>query len=170
MKKVINKVEVVSTTSLSLATSEMAKREKNDCVVRAIASAFDVSYDLAHSFCAVNFKRQVGRGTFGSRLFFLKNNKLFGKEMIEMGEKPFEGSIFKEMFTYYKPSKVYFGTESLIARKMTVHTFLKKYNKGVFLLYVDRHCFTVRNGVVYGNPDDGTNLRRRLRGVSEIRG
>ena len=169
MKKVIKKVEVVSTTSLSLATSEMAKREKNDCVVRAIASAFDVPYDLAHSFCAVNFKRQVGKGTFGSSLFFLKNTKLFGKELIELGESPFEGALFKEMFTYYKPSKVYFGSESLVARKMTVHTFLKKYDKGVFLVYVPRHCFTVRDGVVYGNPDDGVNLRRRIKGVWEIK-
>ena len=44
--------------------SEIAKGEKNDCVVRAFASSFGISYDKAHSFVGKFFKRQPRKGTY----------------------------------------------------------------------------------------------------------
>ena len=38
--------------------SLIAKGEKNDCVVRACANAFNITYDVAHKFVAVEFKRK----------------------------------------------------------------------------------------------------------------
>ena len=43
--------------------SLIAKGEKNDCVVRACANAFNISYDVAHKFVAVEFKRKARKGT-----------------------------------------------------------------------------------------------------------
>ena len=43
--------------------SEIARSEKNDCVVRAIANAFKVNYDMAHVFVKENFDRKDGKGT-----------------------------------------------------------------------------------------------------------
>ena len=43
--------------------SEIARSEKNDCVVRAIANAFKVNYDMAHVFVKENFVRKNGKGT-----------------------------------------------------------------------------------------------------------
>ena len=37
--------------SLFKKYSEVSKTEKNDCVVRSIASAAEVSYKIAHKFC-----------------------------------------------------------------------------------------------------------------------
>ena len=45
--------------------SSIAKSETNDCVVRAIASAFDLEYDKAHKFVGDKFGRKPRQGTFG---------------------------------------------------------------------------------------------------------
>ena len=39
-------------------SSETAKQEKNDCVVRAIANACDVNYDQAHKYVTDTFDRK----------------------------------------------------------------------------------------------------------------
>jgi hypothetical protein len=44
-------------------SSEIAKTEKNDCVVRAIANACDVNYDQAHKYVKETFGREKGKGT-----------------------------------------------------------------------------------------------------------
>ena len=41
--------------SYSNFNDSLAKNEKNDCVVRSIASACNVSYRTAHTFCKENF-------------------------------------------------------------------------------------------------------------------
>jgi hypothetical protein len=43
--------------------SLIAKGEKNDCVVRACANAFNITYDVAHKFVATEFKRKARKGT-----------------------------------------------------------------------------------------------------------
>ena len=43
--------------------SLIAKSEKNDCVVRACANAFSITYDVAHKFVASEFNRKARRGT-----------------------------------------------------------------------------------------------------------
>ena len=43
--------------------SLLAKGEKNDCVVIACANAFNISYDVADKFVAVEFKRIARKGT-----------------------------------------------------------------------------------------------------------
>ena len=42
--------------------SVIAKSEDNDCVVRSIASAFEVDYDNAHQFVSDTFKRKPKKG------------------------------------------------------------------------------------------------------------
>ena len=44
-------------------SSAIAKEERNDCVVRAIANACDVNYDQAHKYCVETFDRKKGKGT-----------------------------------------------------------------------------------------------------------
>ena len=45
----------VDSGSLAASQSELAKREKNDCVVRAFMSALDLPYERAHGFVKKNF-------------------------------------------------------------------------------------------------------------------
>ena len=63
--------------------SAIAKQEMNDCVVRAIASAFDFEYDKAHKFVAEKFRRTPRRGTFG---FGITMNNIAEKR-IRIGRK-----------------------------------------------------------------------------------
>jgi hypothetical protein len=46
--------------------SVIARGETNDCVVRAFASSFDVSYDYAHKFVKEKFGRKDRQGTYGT--------------------------------------------------------------------------------------------------------
>ena len=66
--------------------SSLAKNEKNDCVVRALANAFNVTYDTAHMFAATKLERKARKGVkamfskldlLGEVTFDLFSNTLF---------------------------------------------------------------------------------------------
>ena len=44
-------------------TANSMHGEYKDCAVRAVAAAFDVSYDTAHAFAQQTWKRKRQRGT-----------------------------------------------------------------------------------------------------------
>ena len=69
--------ESTSTAIQGYSESKIAKSENADCVVRAFASAFDISYDRAHKYVAEKFNRQPKRGTYGtvSRLVQMADNR-----------------------------------------------------------------------------------------------
>ena len=50
-------------SNYSKTDCELAKAEKNDCVVRSLASATGVSYRTAHKFCKDVFGREDRKGT-----------------------------------------------------------------------------------------------------------
>ena len=45
--------------------SSLALNEKNDCAVRAFATAFNITYDNAHTFATEKFARKAGKGVKG---------------------------------------------------------------------------------------------------------
>jgi hypothetical protein len=138
--------------------STMAKSENNDCVVRSIASAFEIDYDKAHKFVADTFKRKPNQGTFG---FVTGMNKI-AKERIRIGRKcckvmgkpMFVGSTFNSLDYNVKVKG------KTVTRKMTVGTFVTKYPKGTYILTVKRHAFTIKDGIVIGNFEDSTKKRK----------
>ena len=127
--------------------SMLAAGEKNDCAVRAFANAFNITYDIAHSFTADNFKRKARKGTkavyntlhaLGSVTFDLFSDSLFPvtKEYkLKCVNKP----INKD----YTHKKVQY----------TVKTFCSKFNKGTFIVLVHKHVLCIKDGVVIDNPD-----------------
>ena len=52
--------------------STLAAGEKNDCAVRAIANAFNVCYDTAHMFAAIELDRKTRKGVQGMYLKLVK--------------------------------------------------------------------------------------------------
>ena len=44
-------------------SSKIAKSEKNDCFVRAMAAATDTDYDTSHEFVKKTFNRKPNKGT-----------------------------------------------------------------------------------------------------------
>ena len=62
--------------------SNLAKLEKNDCVVRAFASCFSVTYDRAHKYVEEHFNRKRGKGTystFSKMGTLVKNNEKYDR-------------------------------------------------------------------------------------------
>jgi len=127
--------------------SSIAKTERADCVVRAIASASGMTYDKAHSFVSETFGRKPRKGTprFISTMNNLisTNKKLNRKKVTNISVKV--------------------GTKN-----MTVNSFTKIYTKGSYILNVTGHAFTVKDGVVIGNFNDSTQIRKILKGAWKI--
>lgn len=144
-----------------------AKTETNDCVVRAFASAFDITYDYAHKYIAEEFKRQPRRGTFftASKMVKLSESlvKVNGKKIQPLGNKV---NSFAYPFSLSYDVKV---KGELVKRQMTVGTFVKKNPKGTFFVLVKGHAFTIKDGVVIGNPEDAIKTRRPMRAAFEIK-
>ena len=46
--------------------------------------------------------------------------------------------------------------------EITLNMFLEKYSKGKYLIIVKRHAFSIIDGVVVGNSNDGNRLRAKI--------
>jgi len=144
-----------------------ARRETNDCVVRAFASAFDVTYDYAHKYVAEEFKRQPRKGTYftASKMSKLSEGvlKVNNKKIIPIGTKS-NSVIYPYSLSYEVKVK-----GETVKRQMTVGTFVKKNPKGTFFVLVRRHAFTIKDGVVIGNPEDAVKKKRPMKAAFEIK-
>jgi hypothetical protein len=171
----VEKIITVSYTSASQplqyakpdrdSQSDLEKSERNDCVVRAVEAAFDISYEEAHKWVAENFERKNKKGT---RTYIL-NEKLpqikeaFGKSISELGELIPELHSTKILFRrwYRKRGKMAWG-------KFTTERFIERYPKGVYLISVKGHMFTIKDGVIYGNYSDAEKARTRIEEAYKI--
>ena len=145
-------------------SSEIAKTEKNDCAVRAVANACDVNYDQAHKFCTEMFGREKGKGTTGFSLLLKMNTEMVFDEvgqlnMFEQGIKrtvkhigdmpKAGGKLFNPK---YKHKKVAY----------TVKEFAQRFNKGNYILAVNKHALAIKNGVVVDNGNYQVGGYRRV--------
>jgi hypothetical protein len=132
--------------------SALAKSERGDCVVRAVASAYDIHYDKAHQWVADNFKRKPKKGTYG---FPIGMNKM---------------SDNKTRFNYKRTKTIdpKFLTTNNGKSKMTVGTFVKEYDKGTYIIRVSGHAFTIKDGSVIGNTNDAEQIRKVVKNAWKI--
>lgn len=146
--------------------SKTAQGETNDCVVRAFASSFDVSYDYAHKYVADEFGRKPRKGTYGTITTLVKMSdnllKVNGKKICPVGIRQNDHLL---------KSLMYDVTVKGVTKKrnMTVGTFVKQNPKGTFFVLVRRHAFTIKDGVVIGNPEDAIKTKRPMRCAFEIK-
>ena len=141
-----------------------AKREKNDCVVRAIANACEVDYTQAHAFTKEVFDREDGKGTFMFN-FIMKQLKemkfdrvgqlnLFEdarvKKVKHIGDAPKLGGDL--INPKYKHKKVAY----------TVKEFAQRFSKGNFIVAVKGHALAICNGVIVDNNNYQTTGYRRV--------
>jgi len=132
--------------------SPLAKSERADCVVRAVASAYDIHYDKAHKWVANTFKRKAKKGTYG---FPIGMNKM---------------SDNKTRFNYKRTKTIdpKFLTTNGGKSKMTVGTFVKEYDKGTYIVRVSGHAFTIKDGSVIGNPNDAEQIRKVVKNAWKV--
>ena len=150
--------------SLVSGSSDIAKTEKSDCFVRAVANACDVQYDQAHKFVKLNFNRKKGEGTKSTILHFAKLKKM---EFEPMGQL----QLFPENLTRlvkclgYAPKIGGSFTNPEYTHKpvaYTVKAFAQKYSKGNFILTVEGHALAIKNGIVVDNDNYQFNGYRRV--------
>ena len=145
-------------------SSEIAKREKNDCVVRAIANACDVNYNQAHKFVADKFDRKKGKGT---QMFTYVLDKVKKIEFDEEGQLDLFGNgITRELKCVGKAPKQ--GGELVNPKykhkpvAFTVKEFAQKFKRGSYILAVKGHALAVKNGVIIDNKDKQFGGYRRV--------
>lgn len=158
--------EATGTAIKGYSESKLAKGETNDCVVRAFASAFGVSYDFAHGYVADEFGRQPRKGTYGTATKLVKMaDELFrvnGKRVYPVGKR-YSSTMFGSLAYDVKVKGV------TVRRNMTVGTFVKKNPKGTFFVIVTGHAFTIKDGVVIGNFEDAIKTKRIMKSAFQIK-
>ena len=136
--------------------SLLAKGEKNDCVIRACANAFNITYDVAHGFVTKEFKRKARKGTkavfstfstLGKVAFDLFQDTLFPitKEYkLKCVNKPVNASYTHKRVNY------------------TVKTFCANYGIGTYIVLVNKHALVIKDGIVVDNPNNRFDGYRRV--------
>ena len=127
--------------------SLLAKGEKNDCTVRAIANAFNVCYDVAHGFAADVLKRKAKRGTKNTYV------NLVGAKKVTFDL--FSNTLFPETKTFKLAGKASPINPKYTHKKVkyTVKTFCSSHNVGTYILLVKGHALCIKNGIVIDNSN-----------------
>jgi hypothetical protein len=145
---------------IGYSDSTIAKTESNDCVVRAIASSFEMSYDESHKFVAKIWFRRNREGTrnFVGGLRHMINNKV-----------KINGKLFETMGNEYGHVSYEVKVKGqMVKRNMTTGTFIKKYPVGKYLVVVRGHAFSIIDGQVVGNTSDATMKKRVINNAFKV--
>ena len=135
--------------------------ESNDCVVRAVMNAFQVSYDEAHAFVAKEFGREPGKGTFGAAPGFIKlaaAGPVLGKSVKHLGkfsEEPLTPAEAKKAGVLLNLKYPKGGGRFA---SFTVGKFLDQNPKGSFVILVAKHALAIRDGKVFDNINEMDSL------------
>ena len=137
-----------------------ARSEKNDCFVRAVASASGSSYDAAHSYVKDTFGRQERQGTRFIDSTMLKIEGLlqeFGQVKVKFEKLPKN-----------KIKNTYKLHGELIDRQKTVKSFIKSNPKGTFIVLVSKHAFTIKDGVLVDNQGEEFRPTRKVQSAYKV--
>lgn len=131
----------LSTNSIySTFNSQLAKEEKNDCVVRSLATAASVTYDIAHKFCNEVFGRENKKGT-SNLAITTQMLKLDGSEL-KIGNNTFDVKVLGKSNTKNR----YKVKGEIIWRQKTLKSFIADHPKGTYMVMVAKHALTVKDG------------------------
>lgn len=147
----------------SITDCELAKAERNDCVVRSLASAADVSYRTAHSFCKEVFGREDRKGT--SNLGLTSGLLKAEKDGLKIGNKTF--SVKKLGKVDIK--NMYKLKGDIIWRKKTLKSFMQSHPKGTYLVMVAKHALTVKDGELLDWENNKFEPTRKVMDAFELK-
>jgi len=118
----------------------IALKEQGDCMVRALAAAADVTYNVSHKFCEEVFGRKTNRGTESVAVstIMLKAEKTG----LEIDGKKYSVSVLGKKDTRNR----YKLKGEIIWRKKTLKSFIESHPKGSYIVLVAGHALTVKDG------------------------
>lgn len=126
----------------SAFNSQIAKNEKNDCFVRALAIAAEVDYDTAHQTAREVFKRQDKKGTMGAMIAAVFLKAADAGYILNVGKKEVGVEVLSK--THIKNKYKLKG--EIIWRKKTLKSFIESHKTGTYLVTVAGHALTVKDG------------------------
>jgi ribosome biogenesis protein Nip4 len=142
--------------------------ETNDCVVRAVANAFEVDYIDAHRFCELKLHRVAMKGTYTGRYLHLIT-QAFGKKIKKMGKKStyshyrYLTRIQKTKVEKWSNAKQKYVTKRVEKNvPYKVKDFVKAFPQGNYIITVKSHAFALIDGVIKGNYDDALKINKRV--------
>jgi hypothetical protein len=144
----------VDSYALAYKQSDLAKRETNDCVVRAFMCALSISYEQAHAYIKKEMKRQDRQGTY--TFMFAKNvvgRTKNGKRITFIGAHP-DKTWMQTNVANNSSKKILANPKYKKPTGFTVKSFLENNPVGRFVLIVEGHALAVVNGVLYGNSNE----------------
>ena len=159
MSKVLD-YQYASQVIANYSESIKARNEKNDCFVRAVASASGSSYDAAHSFVGETFGRIERKGT----MFVDSTMKQIEGKLQEFGQVKVK---FEEL-PKNKIKNTYKLHGEIIDRQKTVKSFIKTNPKGTFIVLVAKHAFTIKDGVLIDNQGEEFRPTRKVQSAYRV--
>lgn len=144
----------VDSNFLAQNNSDLAKRETNDCVVRAFMCALDIPYEQAHAYIKKEMKREDRQGTYT----FLYSKNVIGKikngrRINFIGAHP-DKTWMQKNIANTTNKKILANPKYKKPTGFTVKAFLESHPVGRFVLVVEGHALAVVNGVLYGNSNE----------------
>ena len=81
----------------------------------------------------------------------------------------FNGKGIKTIENQYGTMLYYATVKGVkVLRSTTTAYFLKDYSVGTYIVVVKGHAFTIKDGVVIGNPSDAKQRRKHILGAWKI--
>lgn len=133
---------------------DVSKGDSNNCVVRAFAICMNCSYQEADEYAKEYLNREYSKGV---------NMKLLLSHLADNSKQLF--NVLEDKNIKYKSQ-----VRKVLKSNPTFNQFLKNFslkNKTYFIV-VKGHAFALKNGVIYGNEEDLTSIRKRVWGVFEF--
>ena len=130
-------------------SSNSMKGEEKDCAVRAVAAAFDVSYDTAHAYAQQVWKRKRQRGT---------NTHAIITTMNEVSDS-LAGTMFDKKVEKASTINEYPTKNGVVKCKSKLSTFANKNRKGTYFVLVRSHATVVKDGIVLDNYAPGSTVK-----------
>ena len=144
----------------NFSQSELARQEKNDCVVRAVAAASGSAYEPAHAFVKSVFDRNDKEGTFGVGVTI---NQIEGKvQEIGSSKVVFKTLAEDKKVNYYKLHG------EVVKRQKTVKSFIQDNKKGTFMVLVSKHAFVIKDGVLIDNRGEEFRPTRKVQDAFKV--
>jgi hypothetical protein len=144
----------VDSNVIAQSQSELAKRETNDCVVRAFMCALDISYEQAHAYIKKEMKREDRHGTY---TFLYSKNVIGriknGKRISFIGAHP-DKTWMQKNIANTTNKKILANPKYKKPTAFTIKAFLESHPVGRFVLIVEGHAIAVVDGVLYGNSNE----------------
>ena len=142
--------------------SNLAKNEKNDCFVRALAVATGSAYETAHEKAKSSFGRPDKKGTPNENIVAqMLNYELNG---MTIGDSTYKVTVLGNKDT----KNVYKLYGEKVLRQKTLKSFIESHPKGTYIVTVAKHALTVKDGEVMDWNSNKFLPTRKIQGAYKI--